>query len=90
MQNEVHLVHQFNHNHYNVFHTGALGRVDEYDTLRILARLLRQIRGCSLREIIDSHQENNLFSFFYIQKLWFLHAASHIVGCASRSSFTQD
>jgi hypothetical protein len=66
MQNEVHPVHQFNHNHNNVFHTGALGRVDEYDTLRILAILLRPIRGCSLREIIDSHQENNFFS---IQKL---------------------
>jgi hypothetical protein len=54
-QNELQLVHQFMQSHIDVFHLGAIGRVDEYPALEILARLIRQIRGCLLREIIDSH-----------------------------------
>jgi hypothetical protein len=73
-QNELQLVHQFMKSHTDVFHLGAIGRVDEYPALEILARLIRQIRGRSLREIIDSHLAGDVL--YDIRMLRVSHAAT--------------
>ncbi|GAU39074.1 hypothetical protein TSUD_321450 [Trifolium subterraneum] len=54
--NDLQLVHQFMRNHVKDFRLGAMNGEDEYLAFEILARVIRQVRGLTLREIVDSHK----------------------------------